>query len=148
MSWTYKGKELTDDMIPDKSAGFIYLMTHLPTGRKYIGRKLLTSAVTRVKNKKKIRSRVESDWRDYYSSSPDIAGIIEEEGKEVFSREILLFCPNKATLNYSEECMLYALGALESEDYLNRNIRAKVFGRNIIGKDFVKDLRESINNLK
>ena len=39
MSWTYKGetkKEITD--FPPNSYGFIYVITHKPTNKKYIGK--------------------------------------------------------------------------------------------------------------
>ena len=42
MSWTYKGetiKEITD--FPPNSHGFVYVITHLPSKKKYIGKKIL-----------------------------------------------------------------------------------------------------------
>jgi len=134
MSWYYKNDILTDDMIPDKTQGFIYMLTYQPTGQRYIGRKLLTKAHRRQQNKKIIRSRVESDWRDYWSSSPDIKTIIENEGTDNFKREVLVFAQSKGQLNYLEEKFLYTVGALESVEWLNSNIRAKMFKRNIINK--------------
>lgn len=145
--WLYKGRELIEDDIPDKSIGFIYLMTHIPSGRKYIGRKLLTKAHRRQKNKKVIRTRIESDWKDYWSSSPEIHQIIEEEGKDAFAKEILLFSPNKSILNYLEERILYSVGALESNDWINSNIRSKMYRRNIFGKietDILKSVIVSV----
>ncbi len=38
---TLEGVELTD--MPGDNFGFIYEVTHLPTGRKYIGKKQLIS---------------------------------------------------------------------------------------------------------
>lgn len=149
MSWLYKGNVLTDEMIPDKSAGFIYIITHLPTGRRYIGRKLLTKAHRRQKNKKIIRSRVESDWREYWSSSPDVKQLIEEEGTDNFVREVLVFAQSKGQLNYLEEKFLYYVGALESDDWLNSNIRSKMYKRNILNKLDIEEINSvlhSINN--
>ena len=144
MVWQYKGKDLLDEEIPNKAAGFIYLITYLPTGKKYIGRKLLTKAHRRQKDKKIIRSRVESDWREYWSSSPEILGMIEVEGTDNFVREVLMFAPNKALLNYLEEKFLYCVGAMESEDWFNSNIRSKMFKRNILNKLDAEELTSSL----
>jgi hypothetical protein len=134
MSWLYKGKELDDSEIPVKAQGFIYLITYLPTNQKYIGRKLLTKAHRRQKNKKVIRTRVESDWREYWSSSPEVKQLVEEKGADNFVREILVFADTKGQLNYLEEKFLYCVGALESEVWLNSNIRSKMYKRNILNK--------------
>ncbi len=134
MSWLYKGKMLEDDQIPDKAQGFIYLITYLPTKQKYIGRKLLTKAHRRQKNNKVIRSRVESDWREYWSSSPEVKQLVEEQGTDNFVREILVFADTKGQLNYLEEKFLYCVGALESTVWLNSNIRSKMYKRNILNK--------------
>jgi hypothetical protein len=147
--WLYKGSELQDTDIPATAEGFIYLITYTPTGQRYLGRKLLTKAHRRQKNKKIIKSRIDSGWRDYWSSSPDIQRIIEEEGGPAnFTREILVFCTNKALLNYAEECMQYTLGAMESDNWLNSNIRAKVFKRNIKDRPDVQHIRAAIERLR
>ena len=42
MSWTYKGEtinEITD--FPPNTFGFVYVITHIPSGKKYIGKKVL-----------------------------------------------------------------------------------------------------------
>lgn len=145
--WLYKGKEVSDDDIPSKAIGFIYLLTYKPTGQKYIGRKLLTKVKRRQKNKKIYRTRVESDWKDYWSSSPEVKSIIEEQGTSVFNREILLFVDMKGQLNYLEERLLHSVGALESTDWLNSNIRSKFYKRNILNKintEEVNDILQSI----
>jgi hypothetical protein len=53
--WLYKEKqinELTD--MPEHSFGFIYEVTHLPTGRKYLGKKQLISVTTKALGKKEL----------------------------------------------------------------------------------------------
>jgi hypothetical protein len=147
MTWFYKGKVLTDEMIPDKSAGFIYKLTYIPTGQRYIGRKLLTKAHRRQKNKKIIRTRVESDWREYWSSSPDVKQLIEEQGADKFVREVLVFAQSKGQLNYLEEKFLYCVGALESNDWLNSNIRAKMFKRNILNKLDMEEINSILHSV-
>jgi hypothetical protein len=145
MSWTYKNIELLDEMIPPKAQGFIYILTYVPTGQRYIGRKLLTKAHRRQKDKKIIRSRIESDWKTYWSSSPEILSIIASEGTDNFIREVLVFADTKGQLNYLEECLQYTLGVLESDKWLNSNIRSKSYKRNILDKDSIKDMRSFIN---
>lgn len=147
MTWFYRGNELEDEHIPSKAVGFVYLMVHKPTGQRYIGRKLLTKAVRRQKNKKIIKSRTESDWREYWSSSPEILKIIEEHGTDVFTREVLVFANNKSELNYMEECLQYSLGVLEDEGWINSNIRSKAFRKHIFGKEPIQQMRELIRNL-
>jgi len=143
--WIFKGSELQDSDIPNTAEGFIYLITYTPTGQRYIGRKLLTKAHRRQKNKKIIKSRVESDWRDYWSSSPDIQRIIEEEGSTSnFIREVLIFANTRGQLNYLEEKFLYSVGAMESDDWANSNIRAKMFKRNIKNKLDVPEVNAAI----
>ena len=148
MSWLYKGKPLEDCDIPEKAEGFIYVITHVPSGVRYIGRKLLTKAHTRQKNKKIIRSRIESDWRDYWSSSPIIKEMIEAEGTIVFVREVLVFAETKGQLNYLEEKFLYGVGAIESDQFFNSNIRSKMFKRNILNKFDVGAINKILDSLK
>jgi len=38
MQWTYEGKVI--ETIPDEYEGFVYLITNLTTGQKYIGKKI------------------------------------------------------------------------------------------------------------
>ena len=147
MSWLYKGCELTDDVIPSKAQGFIYVITHLPTNKRYIGRKLLTKAHRRQKNKKIIRTRVESDWREYWSSSPEVKQLVEQEGTDNFVREVLVFADTKGQLNYLEEKFLYCVGALESEDWLNSNIRSKMYKRNILNKLDTEEINSVLHSI-
>lgn len=147
--WLYKGVELLDEMIPEKAEGFIYLLTYIPTGQQYIGRKLLTKAHRRQKNKKIIRSRIESDWRTYWSSSPEINGIIEKEGNtDNFKREVLMFAFTKGQINYLEERFLYCVGSMESTHWFNSNIRSKMYKRNIINKFDVNEINSILDELK
>jgi len=145
MTWLYKSEELKDEDIPDKAFGFIYLITERTTGKRYIGRKLLTSAARRTVKGKVKKYRKESDWRDYWSSSPFLIEHIESEGTVNFTREILMFTPNRSQLNYLEEKFLYMVGALESEEWFNSNIRSKMYKRNILDK---LDLETMNNALK
>lgn len=109
MTWTYQGNPI--EQLPEDCAGFVYIITNLQSQRKYIGKKLAKFRRTRQrtvkfkngnKRKRKVRTQIESDWRDYYGSSPELARDIELLGKENFSREILRFCKSKTELSYFE----------------------------------------------
>ena len=50
----------------------------------------------------KIRSKVDSDWRDYYGSSDELSKDVTTLGKENFTREILHYCTSKAHTSYLE----------------------------------------------
>ena len=144
--WQYLGKSLTDDLIPEKAIGFIYLIVQKSTKKKYIGRKMLTSASTKTVNGKKKKVRKESDWRDYWSSSPTIKQYIKDNGTQDFTREVLVFVSSKGMLAYAEEYALYTVGALEKDDWLNENIRAKIY-RSWCKKDEALTLRAAISKI-
>jgi len=78
-SWIYDGLIITEmsDM-PEGTFGFIYEVTHTPTGRKYIGKKVLyfnrtLPPLTDQKRKRKIVK--ESDWKTYFGSHAEIVAL-------------------------------------------------------------------------
>ena len=97
----YYGKSIVED-IPDKYKAFVYLITNLENGRQYIGLKLTKFSKTRQVKGKKKKTKVESDWRTYWSSSVELQADVEKYGEDAFRREILYFCLNKGTANYLE----------------------------------------------
>lgn len=125
--WQYNGKEITEEDIPAKAIGFVYKITHPSDGKWYIGRKMLTKAATKMVNGKKKKIRKDSDWKDYWSSSPFLLEEIEKEGTDKFVREILMFVDTKAALTYAEEYLLYKSGSLFDAKCYNSNIRSKIF---------------------
>lgn len=127
MTWLYNGRELTEDDIPPDAIGFIYLVQQISTKRKYIGRKLLTKSSTKTIKGKKKKTRSESDWKTYWSSSPILKEHIEVHGTDDFTREILVFVSSKGSLAAAEEMALYSVGALESDEWINNNIRSKIY---------------------
>lgn len=147
--WKYKDSIITElDQIPTdkKYIGFIYLITQLSTGKRYIGKKLLTKAAIKFNNGKKKKIRKESDWLSYWSSSPKIKTWIKEGGYDDFTREILVFVSSKGMLAYAEELALYSLGVLESDNWLNENIRSKVY-KNWCLPEEAKNLREVLSRI-
>ena len=139
--WTYNGTQV--DSLDDDVVGFVYLITNTTTGRKYVGKKLAkfaktTTKVVKLKNgtkkKKKIRSKVDSDWKDYYGSSLELSADIEKLGKDNFTREILHYCASKAVCTYLEAKEQFDRRVLESDDYYNGQISCRIHGSHIIKK--------------
>jgi len=141
MTWTYQGAIV--DTLPDECVGFVYLISCSTNGKKYIGKKLAKFAKTTVKTvtlkngnkkKKKIRSKIDSDWREYYGSSDNLTKDVELLGKENFTREILHYCNSKAVCSYIEAREQFDRKVLESLDYYNGHISVRVHGSHIINK--------------
>lgn len=141
MTWLFEGAEVEN--LPEECIGFVYLITNTITGRKYIGKKLAkfsktTQRTVKLKNgtkkKKKIRSKVDSDWRDYYGSNDALIKDVETFGSQHFTREILFYCKSKAECSYIEAREQFARRVLESTDYYNGHIQVRVHGSHILGK--------------
>lgn len=126
--WLYKGKEISDEDVQGYVA-FVYLITNLQNGKKYVGKKLLTKTRTK-KIKGKIRKKkvvTESDWREYYGSNLELHGDISTFGAENFEREILDLCKSRGTANYLEAKYQFLFGVLEKPDeWYNEQIRVRV----------------------
>ena len=72
---------------------------------------------------------------------------MEQEGTDNFVREVLVFADTKGQLNYLEEKFLYCVGALESENWLNSNIRSKMYKRNILNKLDIEEINSVLHSI-
>ena len=122
--WLYNNSPL--QIIPDDAYGYVYLITNTISGRKYIGKKLFWFRKTKVVKGKKKRLKVESDWRDYWSSSDEVKKDVDTYGADNFTREILHICPNKGLCNYLEAREQMDRRVLESNNYYNGQIQCRV----------------------
>jgi hypothetical protein len=80
--WLYKDSPF--EIVPEDAYGYVYLITNTVTGRKYIGKKLFWFKRTKVVKGKKKRLKIESDWRDYWSSSDEVKADVEANGADKF----------------------------------------------------------------
>ena len=139
MTWYYQDTPV--ETLPDDCVGFVYLITNNLSGRKYIGKKLAKFSKTTyktvkqkngIKKRKKIRSKIDSDWQEYYGSSPELTKDIVSLGKENFKREILFYCKSKSECSYIEAREQFSRKVLESNDYYNGHIQVRVHGSHIM----------------
>jgi hypothetical protein len=141
MTWIHAGQ--TVEQLPDDCVGFVYIITNNVSGRKYIGKKLAKFAKTTykvvkqkngTKKKKKIRSKIDSDWQTYYGSNDELKKDVETLGPENFTREILYYCKSKAECSYIEAREQFTRKVLESKEWYNGHIQVRVHGSHIINK--------------
>jgi len=135
MLWTYKGK--TVDSIPDEYEGFVYLITNITTGQKYVGKKLAKFKTTKPPLKgrqNKRRGYKPSDWKDYWGSSDRLQADVDKLGQNKFTREILYFCKSRAEMSYIEAREQFDRRVLESDEYYNGIINVRVGGSDKLRK--------------
>ena len=130
--WYYNNELF--EVTPEEYQGFVYQITELHTNKKYIGKKnfwkpkILPINKTR---KRRVRTRVESDWKTYFSSSSQIQKLVEESGEEKFKREILKLCKTKGEMSYYEAKLQFENNVLFRDDYYNEFIGCRVHSKHL-----------------
>ena len=154
--WTYNGQIITEiDDMPEGMYGFIYKVVHIPSQKKYIGKKVLyfernkrlgkraLEALREERAKKGIKGRVplkqkvitESDWKDYYGSHLEIKRLLEKDGPMAFQKQILSYVKSKKELTYYECKELFINEVLERDNqYINDNILGKFFRKDFLNE--------------
>jgi len=141
MVWLYENTQI--ETLPEDCVGFVYLITNNKTGRRYIGKKLAkfsktTYRIVKLKNgnkkKKRIKTKIDSDWQLYYGSNDQLNRDIAELGSDNFTREILFYCRSKAECSYIEAREQFNHKVLESDDWYNGHIQVRVHGSHIKNK--------------
>ena len=96
MSWYHQNQLITE--LPEDCIGFVYLITNTVSGRMYIGKKLAkfsktTYKIVKLKNgtkkKKRIKSKIDSDWQQYYGSNDKLNEEVTNLCTDKFHREII-----------------------------------------------------------
>lgn len=141
MSWIYNNEIVENS--PEGAIGFVYIITNLINNRRYIGKKLLSFSKTKYKTvtlkngnkkKKKIKEKIDSDWREYWSSSVELKKDVETLGESNFKREVLRYCKSKAECSYIEAKLQFEYKVLESDDFYNGQISVRCHQSHIKGK--------------
>ena len=143
MNWIHKKQEIEDlSHFPNNTYGFIYKITHIPSNKSYIGKKVLfhNKKVKLTKKDLELYEGVvgrrpsyklavaESDWKKYWGSNKPLLELLKTEPKENFKREILMFASTKKLLTYYETQALFIHRVLEEPDlYFNDNILGKFY---------------------
>jgi hypothetical protein len=134
--WYYNGKIFESSDIQDYF-GFVYLIENNLNKRKYIGRKYFCSYRTPKGKNRKVK--LESNWKDYYGSCPELKEDIVKYGRENFSRTILSLHKTKGKTNFGETSQLFKNDVLtESLDdgtpaYYNSNIIGRFYRKDYYG---------------
>jgi hypothetical protein len=125
--WHFNEKEF--DEVDKQYEGFVYLITNLDNGMKYIGKKHFWE---RRKNPKTGRRQTkESDWRNYFGSCDELKEDVKKLGKDKFKREILYLCPHKKSMSYYETYEQFKRNVLLDETYYNTNIEGKFYSSEV-----------------
>jgi len=156
MDWKYKNKNFTT--LNDGDFGFVYKITHTPSGKIYIGRKNFFTQINKRLGKKELKALkeerklsktqgraptkkliiAESDWKKYWGSNKVLIKFVKDEGEHNFTKEIIEFAFNKKHLTYLETKHLFKSDVLEKPDlYWNDNILSKFFSKDF--KTFVEN---------
>jgi hypothetical protein len=127
MTWYFHNTpvEFTENDVKDHF-GFVYLITHNQSGRKYIGKKFFTKSKTKQVKGKKKRTRVKSDWEDYYGSNKELLDEIKVNGKDNYTREVLHLCRSRSTCSYYETYEIFCRHALLTDTYYNAWVSCRI----------------------
>ena len=148
MEWIgLKGEPIsTITDFPDNTFGFVYRIVHKPTGKSYIGKKVLyfNRKVKLTKKDLALYEGVvgrkpsyklvikESNWLDYWGSNKLLKEVMDLEPIENFERHIIKTAPSKKLLTYYETQMQFVHQVLEKP--------YECFNENILGKFYTKDV--------
>jgi len=131
--WYYQGTAFTSADIGE-FFGYVYCITNLITGKKYIGRKYFIQK--RKPRGGGRRRQSESNWKAYYGSSKELNADRKRLGKSSFSREIISLHRTAGKVNYEETRQLFIKNVLEE---CNENGEEAYYNSNILGRYMKKD---------
>tara|TARA_A100000172_G_C3040154_1_gene110126 strand:- start:1125 stop:1592 length:468 start_codon:yes stop_codon:yes gene_type:complete len=136
--WTYLDVVFDGSLIGD-NYGFVYCITNRITRKKYIGRKYFWSKrkprLTANSGKRR-RVTSESNWRNYYGSSPELTADVKEYGRDTFTRQIISLHSTPGKVNFEETRQLFLNNVLTES--LTDGTPA-FYNSNILGRYYRKD---------
>lgn len=106
--WLYNG------ILDNNAFGFVYCITNILSGRKYIGCKQF------------VTKRNGSDWKQYMGSNKELLLDIQKYGKESFIFYILSVYSSKQALKIAEAKEILQSNALTSIGYYNQYIHLRL----------------------
>jgi hypothetical protein len=135
-------ESLIDNINIDEWYGYVYMTTHIPTGKQYVGKKAFKHTLNKKLNKKELAAipvtrgkrpsnkKVinESDWKTYYGSSEQVKSLPKEELK----RYVLKLCKTSKQLTYWETKLLFQYNVLEDDNYFNNNILGTFYRKDLL----------------
>ena len=130
--WYYNDEPF--DITPEEFQGFVYIITDRENQKKYIGKKFFWKPKTLPKTrtrKRRVKTRVESDWRSYYGSSMEIKLLVEQKGTNRFDRKILKLCKTKGECSYYEAKFQFDYDVLLRDDFYNEFIGCKIHSKHL-----------------
>ena len=131
--WLYEGKPFTSNDIGD-FFGFVYCITNIQSGKRYIGRKYFQQKRKPRGGKRRVTS--ESDWKKYYGSSSELSADRKLLGNFAFKREILSLHTRLGDVNFEETKQLFL------HNVLTETLDGKTplyYNSNILGRYMRKD---------
>ena len=114
---------------PDKTFGFIYIISNLINNKHYIGCKMVEKTIKRKPLKGKTKRRIEkteSNWKEYTGSSTELNNDIEKLGKNNFKFRIIDFAFSKSHLKLLELLYQLANNVLFRDDFYNGIINVRL----------------------
>ena len=131
--WLYNNIEFTEDMVGNWF-GYVYEITNLTNGRKYVGKKFFTRAGTKQIKGKKKKVRLASGWANYWSSSEELKADVKKLGEENFARKILYLCKSRSECSYRETKEIFINDALLTTEYYNSWVSCKIHKAHVLNK--------------
>ncbi len=131
--WLYNNIEFTEDMV-GTWFGYVYEITNLTNGRKYVGKKFFTRAGTKQIKGKKKKVRLSSGWANYWSSSEELKADVKKLGEENFSRKILYLCKSRSECSFRATKEIFINDALLTTEYYNSWVSCKIHKAHVLNK--------------
>ena len=131
--WHLNGSPITE--IPENVVGFVYCITNLKTGKKYIGKKNFFRMKSRSINKQAYKERVQSDFIEYYGSNDQLNVDVVVNGPEHFRRDIIVMCTSISMMSYWETKYIFMMDAIISDRFYNEWVTCKITCKHVTQKN-------------